>query len=381
MIRRWQLYVLCSLVIPGIVAVSVSCASRAGLTVTPEHQSYLTGIDDDYYGNSSIHKLFTRLQADGDKICQMIYETAPYDEAVAKRFSAELDFRKKPKQKWYDNVRASLIAGCFNFYKMNDRGVHNVFKIIEGMYPVSKDCFTVGFSQFYIMRQEMNCARAVAIDADWRILKAHYDFQEKVRSKRPEDTALSILKSLEIGWVAHFDMMPVPRETVQNEINFCMQTERSHCLRSFEHFVAQPEIARTELLLGFIHDARIAPKNNDISIVFTSNALDGDYTSQEQFEKLTTGIRDYLPRGKRIAMVYQAGDSEDIAVYELEKTEEDTMRITIRCRDNLRWSDRYVKAMRGKSFDTWFDKMLQRRTLTGIPRCHVGGTRVYITSK
>lgn len=357
------------------LALFSACGGRALLRVTPEHQGFLRDIESETFSNGGISKLFATLEIHGDEICNMIFENAEYNEEIAKKFSATLNFRKPAKQKWYNNVLPSLIAGCFNFFKMNDRGVHNIFRLLEALYPEAKDCYTVGFAQYYMMYQEMQCDHLVAIDADWRILKAHYDFHELVRNKAPEADTISLLRGIDLGWIAHFDVKPPHREQVQNEVTFCMATEREHCLRSFDFFTSLPKIRKTELQLGFIHDARFAPRSADLSIIFMSNALDWEYTSKEQFEKLYRSMHEYLAPGKKVAIVYQAGDSEDIAVYELAKSDDDQLNISIRCRDILRWSDRYQKVLRGKSFDTWFDELLDRRKMSGIPRCHVGGTR------
>lgn len=351
------------------------CSTRAMLRVTPEHQSFLSDIKSDTYRNGNIRELFATLDVHGDAICNMIFENTPFDEEVAKSFSSTLNFRKPAKQKWYNNVLPSLIAGCFNFFKMNDRGVDGIFRLLETMYPGLKDCYTVGFAQYYMMYQEMQCDRLVAIDADWRILKAHYDFHEVVRNKTTDADTISLLRGIELAWIAHFDVKPPRREEVQNEVTFCMATERDRCLRSFEFFTGLPSIRKTELQLGFIHDAQLDPRNADMSVVFLSNALDWEYTGREQFEKLYLNMHENLPRGKKVAIVYQSGDSEDIAVYEMTKAENDELHIAIRCRDILRWSDRYQKVLRGKSYDTWFDELLDRRKLTGVPRCHVHGTR------
>lgn len=353
----------------------VHCSSRAILRITPEHQLYLRDIDSDTYKNGGIKDLFTVLEVHGDAICNMIFENTAFDDETAKNFSTTLNFRKPAKQKWYNNVLPSLIAGCFNFFKMNDRGVDGIFRLLESMYPEAKDCFTVGFAQYYMMYQEMNCDHLVSIDADWRILKAHFDFHEIVRNRPEGADTISLLRGIELGWIAHFDVKPPRREEVQSELTFCMATERDRCLRAFEHFTGLPSIRKTELQLGFIHDAVLSPRSADVSIVFMSNALDWEYTSREQFEKLYMGMHENLPRGKKVAIVYQSGDSEDIAIYEMQKGSDNELHIGIRCRDWLRWSDRYTKTLRGKSYDTWFDELLDRRSMSGIPRCHVHGTR------
>jgi hypothetical protein len=364
------------LLIAMVVSCGANCSSHATLRVTPEHRNFLNEIGSRSYSNNSINRLFMRLDEKGNKICDMIFQYAEYDEALAKEFSSTLDFHKKKNQMWYNNILPSLIAGCANFYKMNDRGVHNVFRILETLYPEDKDCFTVGFTQYYMMLQEMRCGRVVSADADWRILKAHYDFQELVRSKAPDADALSLLKSIPLHWVAHFDFIPQLEEEIGAH-TFCTPTERKNCMRSFEHFISLPEIKRTELMLGFIHDSQFTPKDKNVSVIFMSNALDWEYTTIEQFDKLHASTREYLAVGQKIAIVYQAGDSEDIVVYELAKTDSDELNISIRCRDNIRWSDQYALDLRGKPFNTYFDDLLDRQSLKGVPRCHARGTKNY----
>lgn len=358
---------------------SGACSTTSVLTVTPEHQSYLNNIDDASYKGAKIGRLFASLETNGDEICEMMFQVRPYDDRAAKEFSSTLDFRKDPEEKWYNNVLPTMLAGCFNFFKMNDRGVHKSFALIEELYPGAKDCFTVGFTQYYMMYQQMRCKRLVVLDIDWRILKAHYDFQTVVRASPPGSDALALLKTLELGWVAHFDTRPPKREAVRNEVSLCMETEKAHCLSAFDYYVAQREIPKTELLLGFIHDASLAPRSGDVSVIFASNALDWEYTSREQFSKLLVTAHRELRHGKKIAIVYQAGDSEDIAVYELAKDDDGHFTSTLRCRDNLRWSDRYKKYLRGKPIYTWFDEMYDRNQIQETPRCHTGKTRHYIT--
>jgi hypothetical protein len=369
---------------PFLAAVILShlagaCSTTAVLRVTPEHRKFLKPVSDSTYRNRSIDKLFSRVEEKGDTICEMMFQTKPYDDATAKEFSDTLDFRKDPEEKWYNNVLPTMLAGCFNFFKMNDRGVHKSFALIEELYPEAKDCFTVGFTQFYMMFQQMRCKRFVAIDIDWRILKAHHDFQGLVRANSAGADALSLLQQLQLGWVAHFDSRPPKREPVKNETTLCMETEKVHCRSAFDHFVSQRQLPKTELLLGFIHDADLAPREGEVSVIFASNALDWEYTSREQFNKLLESARQSLGKREKIAIVYQAGDSEDIAVYELATNTDGVFTATVRCRDNLRWSDRYKKYLRGKPIYTWFDEIYQRDQLKQAPRCHVGGTRRYIT--
>ncbi|GAB4433417.1 MAG: hypothetical protein OHK0011_16470 [Turneriella sp.] len=178
------------------------------MRITPEHRDFIALIEDSSYRNENIHKLFQRLESKGDAVCEMIFQMRPYDEALARQFSRTLEFRKDPKEKWYNNVLPTMLAGCFNFFKMNDRGVHKTMALVEGLYPEAKDCYTVGFTQFYLMFQQMRCKRFAAIDIDWRILKAHYDFQSLARANRQHSDTLTLLQHLELGWIAHFDIRP-----------------------------------------------------------------------------------------------------------------------------------------------------------------------------
>jgi hypothetical protein len=68
------------------------------LQVTPEHQNFIAPVGDSSYRNSSIGKLFHRLEEKGDVICEMMFQMRPYDEAVAKEFSKPLIFAKTLKK-------------------------------------------------------------------------------------------------------------------------------------------------------------------------------------------------------------------------------------------------------------------------------------------
>ncbi|HRP68360.1 MAG TPA: hypothetical protein PLY93_02390 [Turneriella sp.] len=343
-----------------------------------EHSNYLEYTSSGSYTNGSVEKLFNKLDKYGNIICDMLYHNIEYDKGIATDFSEVLNFEKPKKHLWYADMLPALIAGCANFYRMNDRGVHKVFRILEGLYPEKKDCFTVGFTQFYMMYEEMQCARMVSIDADWRILRAHYEFQKNVREKTPSDTFLTMLQKINVNWLLSFDRPPRAKEVVRDISTFCMDTEYHFCKKAFENYITLDSIPPTELMLGFIHDLTFTPEEKrTTSVIFMSNALDDDYTSLEHFDKLLSRTRETLHVGQKAAFVYQAGDSEDIVVYELFKSDKDELNVSIRCRDNIRWSDQYVLSKRGKPFNTHFDDLLELRKLRRIPRCHQGGTKDY----
>ncbi|MBV6493386.1 MAG: hypothetical protein LDLANPLL_01402 [Turneriella sp.] len=352
------------------------CATYTTLKTTKEHRESLEYVGSGSYSNSSVTKLFTKLDKYGNTICDMIYGNIEYNEEIAQDFSKELNFKKPSKEWWYSNMLPALIAGCANFYRMNDRGVHKVFAILEKLFPEEKDCFTVGFTQYYMMRQEMQCTRFVAIDADWRILKAHNEFQNAVRNNSTNVDALTLLQNMQVNWIVDFERKPRFQEKKIRFSTFCMESEIPYCIQAFENFVSLEKIPPTELILGFLHNVEFTPeKGRKTSVVFMSNALDEDYTSLVQFDKLHSRAREYLKVGQKVAFVYQAGDSEDIVVYELLKTDKDEVNISIRCRDNIRWSDQYVLAKRGKPFYTHFDDLLEFKKLRGVPRCHIHGTQ------
>lgn len=308
----------------------------------------------------------------------MIYNNRPYDADIAKKFSTVLNFQRDSKEKWYNNVLAPMIAGCFNFFKMNDRGVHGNFALIENFYPEKKDCLTVGFSQYYLMFQHMRCARIIAIDMDWRILKMHYDLGMQVRKEPPEKDLVLLIKSLDFAWVAHFDRPPVRREIMNSEHAFCMDTELPYCKSAFEYYINHPQRPTIELNLAFLHDAILVPNSSKLSVVFASNALDWEYTSRSQFQKLLSLAEKYLQPESKIAIIYQAGDSEDIAIYELAKDSEGNFSSSIRCRDDIRWSARYKKHLRDKPIQTWFDQLFEAKQLKSLPACHAEKTKRYL---
>ncbi len=253
-----------------------------------------------------------------------------------------------------------MIAGCFNFFQMNDRNVDKNFQIIKQHVPEDHDCYTVGFTQLYIMQSILRCQNLVSVDANWRIHDLHLQllkryFDPKRLTNRP--IVPDELAKLQVRWKARFDNKPDYQINQVSLNTFCLESELEACEKAFNDFAVEKNRLKTiKFELGFIHDVNLAPRKHSTSLVFTSNAFDWEYTSRKQYNQFRQNVERNLNVGQRLVLIYQAGDSQNMGVYEWKKEEDGAVKMRVVCRDDLVWSFRHKR--KGKPFQTWMDEEL-----------------------
>jgi len=344
------------------------------LIVSKYHREHLAQLNKARYTEQEIAPLYAQMTGLGDSYCSYLWKQCTFDRASAEKY-----FRKD-KVSYYKNLNcvecvSSLIAGCFNFFAMNDRTPDLDFLLLKKLLPSeSYQCYSVGFMQPYMIHNIMKCSELHFVDFNWRIQEAHFQLLAMYRqNKFTSDGAMKeTLKDLNIGWVAHHSAM---RNRIKSGIElFCgnqrigtnLDTAQQYelCSRTFMDF--QKNISRLKKVrfhLAALHDVEY-PKSEEgsMKIIFVSNALEDIYTTKEQFDLFLKQIEKSMSPGEKTAIVYHAGGKREFGVYTLTRNTQGSS-ITTLCRDP------YPNTVRGKKvrfYSTYFEDISSNRT---YPRC------------
>lgn len=297
------------------------------------------------YDLKATHGFFTDMVQRSEHVCRVLHNKLPGRQEIFKAFSPELWTGK------FNPYLSEIIAGCYNFFTMNDLAAKNAFEKVNRYFPGKKDCYSVGFVQIYMMHSVMNCSKLVPIDIDWRIL--HLQFQ--VISQLYESKPLNF-KDLDVRWSANFheDDKIRPRESNLSVDSFCYRQSWVACRATFQK-VAQifTDIRQIELQLSFLHDIQLRPLS-EISVVHVSNAIDPGYTKKEQFDTMLKNMTNVPDKKHKTVVVYHGGGSFQFAIYEVSTSEKGGITVSTKCRDNLEWS-KYYKDRPGVKYKTFFD--------------------------
>lgn len=299
------------------------------------------------YDRAETGALFKKMTELAEPACRGLHNQLPG------RFDA---FAKLSKELWtkkYNAYLSEIIAGCYNFFTMNDLSVSKAFTMVRDMYPEAKDCYSVGFMQIYFMHTHMKCAKWVALDIDWRILDLQYQVLAYYFKEQPVP-----FNKLELRWSANFaeEDKIRPREEGITVDSFCYWPTRAQCRLVFRRFpIIFKKLRAIELQLSFLHDIRIQPLS-PVSVVHVSNAIDPGYTSKAQFETLLNALVPATAKNHKAVVVYHSGGSYQFAIYEVSRPEGAAPVVTTKCRDDLAWS-KYYKDRPGVRYRTYFDNV------------------------
>jgi len=256
-----------------------------------------------------------------------------------------------------------IVAGCFNFFQMNDVRPDLDFQFAQRLYPEArKECFSVGFMQPYWMHTVLGCERLSLVDLDWRIHDGHQQLLSRFREGRLAegpgfDAALAEVK---LGWTARFDGQPPLPETSASAERLCLSAAVPACRGVLQHFQAKAaSVKSVELQVSALHDATYAFLPGVLPVMFFSNALESIYTTRPQFDVLVEKVSRGLPRGGKAVMVYHAAGRQQFGVYELEAKGDGAYRLTTRCKDDYLSSP--IKGLKVIPYTTWFEEVTESR--------------------
>lgn len=314
------------------------------LQISEELGGIFPQLADKTYIGQDLRNAFYRMNSDGNKICNMLLDRYPEDTEFMSSFSPKLFSGK------YSKMMVDLISGCYNFFRMNDVQLQKTIDKVNALYSdPDRACYSVGFSQIYLLSTGIKCKHITAIDVDWRILWAHFQVMESLSVKGQVDFNL-----LHIGWSADFSGQIKEMEPKIGVNTFCYATDKKACSEAFKKFPAL-NVGRIDLQLGYLHQVDIqAP--HELVFFYVSNALDPGYTSKSQFETFLRNIQNTISYKQKVVIIYHSGGNEQFAIYEAQVyPPTGHLQVKTVCRDDLTWSSSY--STRGQTYETYLDKV------------------------
>lgn len=306
------------------------------LEVSETIQAVIVPITKSFYQGDEIPGLFASMRETSNEFCKILWNMKKA------RLSKAKNFIVKSKVALYlsEGSRGirGLIAGCWNFFIMNDKRPDIDFQLVKQRYSQQKfDCYSVGFLQPYIMHSVLNCSSLTMLDLDWRIIDGHSQLIDKIRRNElstASDLAKSIA-SLKIGWVAHSG--PVMKE--KNVVTFPFYCKKHNqqelCQRHMLGFQkAVNDLNRVRFNLAALHEASFTNTDSSLTrVVFLSNAIESIYTRKWQFNKMLKNLTSVMNIGSKAVMIHHAGGMQEYGIYELTKIKENIVSTKTVCRD------------------------------------------------
>lgn len=278
---------------------------------------------------------FAAVRQESDRFCEMVWGKTRFDRSRSVGFVSAAAYERGPFRTM-DHPLPKLIAGCWNFFQMNDTRPDLDMRLVRSLYPSEKkDCFSVGLVQPYLMHSILDCQSLTMIDIDWRILDAHRQITGLLAGgeMRSEETTRRALQGLQLGWSARFDGRPMEAVSPASLEALCFASDRSMCLeallgvqRTFSH------LRRIRLEISALHDGDYSRWGDGLAVIFLSNAIEDLYTSRQQFDRMLQRVQESLQPGQKAVFVHHAAGRSQFGLYEMQRTEAGSEIRTI-CRD------------------------------------------------
>lgn len=270
----------------------------------------------------------------------------------------------------------SLIAGCRNFFEMNDLRPDRDFAAIRALYPEARfECYSVGLLQPYIMHSVLGCDELSMLDINWRILELHAHIL-KAADSRALDTTAAVRESL-AEFYLKFPAMggnrlnaPLPAAIER----LCRPLQHDYCrtvLPAFQQKLAVHAPQFVQLQLSSLHDGRYrTPRENRLRVIFLSNAIEESYTSADEFRKFLSNLRESARAPiQPDLLIHHVGGWKLFGIYALyhEPVTEEP-RIATLCKDS------YLSMSRGAGetpveYLTHFERQGTKANLSRQPSC------------
>ncbi len=335
------------------------------LKFSPDHQSYFQDVIKPQYMDSEISELFSIMKEKSDTVCEMVWGQKSMNPTLMHTYLSAESFSNEPFKKW-GHPLPKLIAGCWNFIKMNDTRPDLDFQLVNHFYPTEKkECFSVGFLQPYWMHTILGCEKLTFLDIDWKIHDAHYQllslFQQK--KMRTESEILDSVQNMNLGWIARFDNKPMVKREKSSFETLCYSKFKKDCLgflgRFQDNYLNLTEI---DFQVSALHNASYKFLPNSLPVLFFSNAIEGLYTTKTQFDQIIKNVTQGLGVGRKAIFIHHAAGQSQFGLYEL-SIREDGSQIKTICKDV------YVSSPVGEThmYVTHFDNATSSKG--NIPSC------------
>ncbi len=359
---------LLAFVVPDVRAETREAADlRITLRVAEYQQNLFTDIDREIYRDEEVGDLFDGMFEPGDAYCTMLFGRRRWNKADGSKLidPERYDAFRKSHPKSY---LTQLVAGCWNFFTMNDIRPFLDFELARVLYPNdSYDCYSVGFMQPYIMHNILGCRSLQMLDIDWRIHAAHWQMLALYRDARFQDRnmALQAIKELRLGWIAFKQDGLRPRNPV-SLASLCRRHE-SLCHDHLVRFQAKiRSLSDVKLDLAALHDGDYSSrKPASLKVVYLSNAVEEVYTSRDQFNLLLARVNAARQNGERALFIYHAAGTRALGFYEMRRDDSLAAGYELKtvCLDNYY---RRNKEGERESYRTYFEKITVTKK---PPRC------------
>lgn len=303
--------------------------------VSNEHKEFFVDLVKNDYSEAEITTIFQNRKDLARTVCEMIYGQKKYSKDVVTQLISAESFTKEPFKTWGHPV-PKLIAGCWNFFKLNDVHPNRDFALLAKLYPTEpKDCFTVGFMQAYLMHNTLGCKNLTMVDLDWKILEGHKQMLDLYHSKSfdSETKIANSLSQLKLGWIARFDSRPMEAETKTDLNSLCFGEHHKMCTNILLDFQKNfLNLNAVYLRLSALHDTNFKMNTSNTKIIYLSNAIDDIYTNRKQFDFMIKETANALTQNQKAIFVHHAAGRSLFGIYELKKTESGG-EITTICKD------------------------------------------------
>ncbi|MDX1959130.1 MAG: hypothetical protein SFU98_11195 [Leptospiraceae bacterium] len=329
------------------------------MLVSKEHQEYFPHLKEKYE-DEEILNVLKEQQNLANPVCGMLYGYKPFDKKAVERLSKKLKLKLAVK-KWYNYTVDRLIAGCWNFYQMNDLNTDKDFILLGKLYPnLEKECFSVGFIQPYLMHSILNCKKVTALDINWRIMEAHQQIHKLFRSRDlvDEDDIKDNLPKIEVRWSANMYDLPVEKFDKIDLSTFCKEEEVEICKKAILVFQKKAfDLENFNFQISKLHNGELKIDKNSTLVFYLSNAIDWEYTSTAQFQQLMKNSIEKIDEGKFALFIYHVGGASGFGIYEVYR-ENGKPKIVTRCKDV--YSPPLILKDQ-KNLVTYFDKLTTSR--------------------
>jgi len=339
-------------------------AGTLNLTFSHGIRKHLVMAEKETYTEEEIPLILDRFRNASSEVCKMVHKKIKYNSEKVYQYINKDSFSAPPFKTW-DTPLPKLIAGCWNFFKLNDIRPDIDFKLVSKLYPAhKKECFSVGFMQPYIMHAVLGCEKVVMLDIDWRIMDGHYQLLTQFKNKAMTDKSMidASIPKLKIGWIARFDNKPMEESVVPAMDHICFKHRQKECYEYLSTFQNTFSLVKEfELQVSHLHGSKFNFIKERMPVIFLSNAIEDLYTSRDQFMELMDRTANALPAGSSALFIHHTAGRPQFGIYELVK-KVDSFEILTICKDP------YMSSPVGEAYPyrTHFEKITKTKN---PPQC------------
>ena len=328
---------------------------------SPRHIEYFHDVDRQVYIGTEIPGLFSKMKEKSDTVCDMVWAKRKFNNEILHDFISPNNFSREPFNNW-GHPLPKLIAGCWNFFKLNDTRPDLDFHMVNHFLPdQKKECFSVGFLQPYWMHTILKCEKLTSIDIDWRIHDAHYQLLQLFQRKEmgSKDQISEKVKSLSLGWKARFDGKPLEKVEKVDFNSICYAKFHDRCYQFLSDFQKlYSELLEVDLQTSALHDGDYQFLPDTVPVLFFSNAIEALYTTRSQFDEILKRVADGLGKNRKAIFIHHAAGQAQFGIYELKTSEIGEYEIQTLCKD------KYDSSPVGEThvYTTHFEKITKTKT-------------------